>query len=794
MRIGVSVLLLSALALPACGGPEERKAKYFARAHEYMEVSNYPKARVALRNVLKIDPKDGEAYYLFAQVEEKEKNWRNAVQLYQETVRLVPDHTAALITLGKYYLEARLTDHVLDVSDTVLRKEPHHPQAAALKIAAQAVTEEGISAVIPKAEALASQFPTEPDVAILLATLYGHQQRYQKAERALKRALQDHPKDLDLLNNLNTILTNAKNWTGAEAIAHRMIEIEPQSMDHRIRLVRFYMSRDDHNKAEAVLREAIALDPESEQRRLALSDFLVNRKDEAAAERVLLDAAVHLPHSSQIQFGLAALYRKSGQDEKARDRYVALVQEFKDKPVGLEAKVKLAEMDLLAGKRVEAERQVQEVLKENPRSSDGLMLSGRMALARRNGKDAVQAFRTVLHDQPELAIGHYLLGQAYQLTGETNLAKESFERAVALYPDQVDAKRSLAVLESKSGRYQQARARLDDLLKQRPDDVAALDMLMTLDLMTKNWQGAEQTLVRLRRLATDNHVALLAEGRFYEAQRRLNEARHAYERAIASAPNEPEPLLSLLKVEVAQGQTARARTRLESMLAARGDHPFAHGLLGEVLSLTGQREAAVHEYREAVRLNPRWMTPWLNWVTLLLSEKKSDLAVQVLEDGLKVNPESEELYMLLASAHSEQGQIDSAMAAFETVLHLNPRNVLAANNLAVLLVDRKGDPSSLQKAFALSRDFEKEAPHPLFLDTLGWVRFKMGQQEEAIRLMKSAVAKSPDISVLNYHLGVAFFQSGKRAEARTYLSKALKSAEAFEGRQEAEKVLAQLRG
>ena len=52
-----------------------------------------------------------------------------------------------------------------------------------------------------------------------------------------------------------------------------------------------------------------------------------------------------------------------------------------------------------------------------------------MALARRNGKDAVQAFRTVLHDQPELATVHFLLGQAYLLTGETNLAKESFEHA-----------------------------------------------------------------------------------------------------------------------------------------------------------------------------------------------------------------------------------------------------------------------------------------------------------------------------------------------------------------------------
>jgi cellulose synthase operon protein C len=794
MNVGIGIVLVMTVALTACGGPEERKAKYFSRAHEYMEVSNYPKARVALRNVLKIDPKDGEAYYLFAQVEEKEKNWRNAVQLYQETIRLVPDHTAALITLGKYYLEARLTDHVLEIADTVLGKEPRHPQAAALKIAAQAVTEESVSAAIPKAEALAGQFPAEPDVAILLATLYAQQQRHGEAERTLQRALQDHPKDLDLLNNLNAILTSAMDWGGAEAVVRRMIEIEPQSMDHRIRLVRLYMSRDAYDKAEAVLREAIALDPESEQRRLALSDFHLNRKDLPAAERVLLEAAAHLPRSSRIQFGLAALYRKNGQDEKARERYLALTQEFKDKPVGLEAKVKLAEMDLSAGRQAEAERQVQEVLSDNPRSSDGLLLSGRMALARRNGKDAVQAFRTVLHDQPDLALGHYLLGQAYQLTGETSLAKESFERAVALYPDQVEAKRSLAILESKSGRHQQARARLDDLLKQRPDDVAALDMLMTLDLATKNWHGAEQTLARLRRLSGDHHLAWLAEGHFYEAQRRLSEAGHAYERAIASAPHEPEPLLALLKVEVAQGRAARARTRLESLVADRSDHPFAHGLLGEVLALTGEREAAVHEYREAVRLNPKWITPWLNWTTLLLSEKKPAMAVQVVEDALKVNPESEELYMLLASAHSEQGQVDAAMAAYETALRLNPRNVLAANNLAVLLVDRKGDPSSLQKAFALSRDFEKEAPHPLFIDTLGWVRFKMGQQEEAIRLMKSAVHKSPDNSVLNYHLGMAYMQSGKPAEARTHLSKALKSPDSFEGRQEAEQVLAQLKG
>ncbi len=70
----------------------------------------------------------------------------------------------------------------------------------------------------------------------------------------------------------------------------------------------------------------------------------------------------------------------------------------------------------------------------------------------------------------------------------------------------------------------------------------------------------------------------------------------------------------------------------------------------------------------------------------------------------------------------------------------------------------------------------------------------MGQQEEAIRLMKDAVAKSPEMSILNYHLGIAFLQSGQRAEARTYVSSALKSSDLLEGRREAEQALAQLRG
>jgi tetratricopeptide (TPR) repeat protein len=400
----------------------------------------------------------------------------------------------------------------------------------------------------------------------------------------------------------------------------------------------------------------------------------------------------------------------------------------------------------------------------------------------------------VLHDQPELATVHFLLGQSYLLTGENNLATESFEHAVALYPGQVDARRSLAALDSQSGRHQQARARLDELLQQRPDDVVALNMLMMLNLVTKNWPEAEHTVQRLHAVSNDSAVAFMAEGRLREAQRQYDKASSAYERATALAPNDPATLLSLVKLDVAQDHADRAKIRLEAMLDMRPDHVFAHGLLGEVLALSGHPQEADIQFREASRVNPKWIEPWLAWGELWLAQKRPDQAIQVIQAGLKANPDSEELHMLLASAYSNGGQIDPAITAYGAALRLNPRNVLAANNLAVLLVDYKGDSQNLQKAFALSRDFEKEAPHPLFLDTLGWVHLKMGQQEDAIRLMKHAVAKSPEIPTLNYHLGMAFYQSGRKTEARAYLLKALKSAEVFQGRQEAEQTLSQVRG
>ncbi len=792
-RLSVIITVVFLFVTVGCGGPEERKAKYLTRAQGYIQNGNFPKARVALRNVLKIDPKDPEAFYLFAEVEEKEKNWRDAFMNYRRVVELVPDHERALIKLGRFYLEARETEKVLEIADKVLAKTPGHVQAEALRISVRALKGE-LDEAARDGESLVAQHPTEPDAAILLAAIYTLQKRFSEVEPVLRRAMEAHPRDPDLLSALASGYIRSGNTLRAEQALKQMIDLEPKLLDYRMRLTEFYDQQKEYDKAEAVLRETVRLDPENEQRRLVLADFLATRRGVAQAEATLVEAQRSLPHTTAIQFALGKLYEMGQQAAKARITYEEIRDKHRAKPAGLEAKVKLAALDWSEGKQAEAKKQLQEVLKENPRSADALLLLGKIALRLGDGKGAVQSFRTVLKDQPELAEAYALLGQAHITLNEMSLARESLEKAVALNPRMYDAHVALAGLDASSGKPQDARRRLEVLLKLDPNNFGALGLLLNLQAADRDWASTDQTLARLRSSGANSLVADLTEGHLYETRQEWDKALAAYDRAAAANPEAPEPLLALTRLETQTGRVAQAQGRLERVMVRNPKHAIAHGLLGEVVLLKGDGGLAEREFQEATRLKPDWPTPWLDWTMLKLSQNKQDEARQILARGLDSNPNSEELRLFLATSLMEAGHADRAIQEYEAILRNNPRALLAANNLAALLTDYKGDPKSLERALSLCREFEIQSSNPVFLDTLGWVHLKLGHADEAIRLIRQAVAKAPDHPVLNYHLGTAYSKAGQVKEARAHLEKAVSSKQPFTGREEARAVLSSLKG
>jgi tetratricopeptide (TPR) repeat protein len=197
---------------------------------------------------------------------------------------------------------------------------------------------------------------------------------------------------------------------------------------------------------------------------------------------------------------------------------------------------KSAQLDFSAGRQAEAERRLAEVLRQNPRSAEGLILQGKMALI---GETARMPCRLSHSASGSAGIRPcaYLLGQAYLMTGDSQLARESFERAVALQPDAVvEPNLALAILESQSGQFATSQGAPEGNSK------------VSSGYISKRWSGSlpwtlgqaigpmpRATLDHLRRRGSDNTRTSDGGGPLYEAKRTSPRATVAFERAAAMA-------------------------------------------------------------------------------------------------------------------------------------------------------------------------------------------------------------------------------------------------------------------
>jgi Tfp pilus assembly protein PilF len=145
----------------------------------------------------------------------------------------------------------------------------------------------------------------------------------------------------------------------------------------------------------------------------------------------------------------------------------------------------------------------------------------------------------------------------------------------------------------------------------------------------------------------------------------------------------------------------------------------------------------------------------------------------------------------LASLYQQSAKNDEAIKVYEVALKRDPQSDVLTNNLAMLLVDTKTDPASLQRAKQLAARLANST-NARFLDTYGWVLYKEGEATSAVPVLESASAKAPGLAEPWYHLGMAQAQLGQPEAAKTSLTRSLQSGHPFEGIDEAKATLAKL--
>jgi tetratricopeptide (TPR) repeat protein len=786
----ILLVALAVLLMAGCGGAESRKAKYLEKGRAYIAQENYDKAMVELKNVLQIDPKHAEAYYLIGQAEEARQNWQQAFGSYSKAVDLDPSHLDARARLGRIYLVGGDLAKAKEQVDAVLAKQPTHVVAQLLK-ATIAANEGKTEEAIRQASELIKAMPSEFEAYGLIAAIYLNQKKMDKSIEVLQQGIAANPKNVPLRMNLAQIYSAKGENTKVEELLQECIAIDPRKLEYQITFASFLARTSQFDKAEKILRAAIAQDPKDEQRHLVLVDFLSGaRKDTQSAEQALLNAIKENPDSSRLRFVLASLYaHKDDTVPKAMDVYRDVISRYGEKPEGLHARNQLAGLFLQQGNQAETEKLVEEVLKQNPKDNDALLLKARLSLAKRDAQNAIIALRVVLRDQPNNVDAYMQLAAAHVLNKEPDLAKESLQKALELNPKSIRVHLALARFYAQSGDTSMATKKVDETLKLSPSDPDALVVKYELLVAKKDMAGAQTILEKLKAAAPENIFSYDQLAQLYAKQHKYDAAVQEYEKALSKTQNGFVAMTGIVNAYVAQKKPEKALDRLNQALEKDPSSlPYVHELIAEVYIRQKKYDEAERSLRKAIEANPKWNVPYRNLANLYLVRSDFAIASQIYQQGLNAIPEDVPLLLHLAETYERTRDYDKAITTYERILGKNPNNDMAANNLASLLADRKGDAQSLKRAKELAARFESSR-QSAFMDTLGWVYYKSGESDKAVVMLEKAVKQAPAVPVFHYHLGMVYYKKGDHQSAKSHLAKAVEAKREYPGMEEARETL-----
>ena len=194
---------------------------------------------------------------------------------------------------------------------------------------------------------------------------------------------------------------------------------------------------------------------------------------------------------------------------------------------------------------------------------------------------------------------------------------------------------------------------------------------------------------------------------------------------------------------------AEARLRAAVLLNESGQSESALVLLREVRSKGGAvREELVSSY--------------LIEGHILTSTVAGVAARDLYTAAISLLPDDPQLLYARALEYANLGETAAGEADFRRVLALEPDNADALNALGYTLADQTDRLSEalalIEKALVLKPD------DAAILDSMGWVRFRMGNAAEAVGFLRAAHAKQPDVEIAA-HLGEALWASDQRQEA-----------------------------
>jgi tetratricopeptide (TPR) repeat protein len=374
----------------------------------------------------------------------------------------------------------------------------------------------------------------------------------------------------------------------------------------------------------------------------------------------------------------------------------------------------------------------------------------------------LEATRAVTAPYAAMPESHYAVGVAALLAGKVDLASEEADAALALKP----------------GWQQGAILKAQILRKSAPAEVlpfyqafvmehpGSIDVRMQLGrelAAERKLADAREQFREAEKLSRDDSQAAYAIGLLSLQLEDFTDAQLAFTRALKLGYREPAAIYLGL------GQAAEGLKRYDDAInwyqkVESGDWVRAQLKIATLIAKQQGLPAGREYLRRIEPQSPEDNVQRIQVEAQLLRDARAwKETYEMLSKAVEQYPDSYELLYDRAMAAERVDRLDVLEADLKRVIRMKPDYAHAYNALGYTLAektDRLAEARDfIEKAYKLSPD------DPFILDSLGWVHYRMGNFDEALKHLHLAYAARPDPEIAA-HLGEALWRSGQRDEAR----------------------------
>lgn len=402
---------------------------------------------------------------------------------------------------------------------------------------------------------------------------------------------------------------------------------------------------------------------------------------------------------------------------------------------------------LISGNQlVEAERQLNQVLKIAPNDATALNLFGTIRAKQGKLKEAEGFFLRAIGVDNRLIGAHMNLAYLYLLRGEPDKTAAQLEKVLSLDPANADAAYRLAWVLFSQGKFDECIALLDKVKESQTLSAATLAVLGDAYLRKGDAVKAEENYLLALDVQSNNADALLGLAQLSAAKGDTTMA-VAYVDRASNVTYSPELLYKLARVGLNLNLKEQAVAALKQAVLLRPAEPSYHFALGTAwLKQPPDLQSAEQSFRQFLKLKPDDVQGQLHLGYVLLKQKKqADArtwllksvgngvgtpeafyylgliaqaengdaeAIQLFQKSVQLAPSFASAHVALGSSYLKQKDYVRAQEALEAGVKLSPDDSKAHYNLAMLYARLK-NPEKAQEEMRIVERLKSQGKEPL---------------------------------------------------------------------------------